>query len=170
METKRLRLRAPEPYDIDILFKWENDVALWREGLTIAPYSRQAIENYVMNYDPDIFATRQLRLMIELKDNCRQIGTIDLYDFDPINRRTMIGYLIDRDFRGSGYASEAIDAVAGYCSERLGLHQLGAVVAVDNLSSRRSLEKSSFKTAGRLRSWLARGGHYVDALIYQRML
>lgn len=66
METERLRLRAPEPYDIDILFKWENDVALWREGLTIAPYSRQAIENYVMNYDPDIFATRQLRLMIEI--------------------------------------------------------------------------------------------------------
>ena len=60
-----LLLRAPEPSDIDIIFRWENDTTIWHLGNTLAPYSRFAIEQFVLNTDNDIFAAKQLRLMID---------------------------------------------------------------------------------------------------------
>ena len=44
LKSKRLQLRAVEPSDIDLLYKWENDPAVWRESNTLSPYSRIQIE------------------------------------------------------------------------------------------------------------------------------
>ena len=97
-----LLLRAPEPADIDILFGWENDMRIWHLGNTLAPYSRFAIEQFVLNTDNDIFATKQLRLMIDWhtsETGLITIGSIDLFDFDPFHKRAGIGILIDEPYR-----------------------------------------------------------------------
>ena len=46
-----ISLRALEPVDVDTLYRWENDPAVWGVGLTIAPYSRKQLWDYVNNYD-----------------------------------------------------------------------------------------------------------------------
>ena len=38
-----LTLRAPEPSDIDFIYRWENDPALWHNSLTPPLTSRQQI-------------------------------------------------------------------------------------------------------------------------------
>ena len=35
--------RALEPIDVDTLYRWENDPAVWGVGSTMAPYSRKQL-------------------------------------------------------------------------------------------------------------------------------
>ena len=49
------------------------------------------------------------------------------------------------------------------------MHQLAAVVSVDNAASRALFDAAGYRTAGRLRSWVRRGRSYIDVLLYQRL-
>lgn len=168
-----ISLRALEPIDVDTLYRWENDPAVWGVGLTLAPYSRKQLWDYVNNYDGDIYSARQLRLMIDLclpDGEVMTIGTLDLYDFDPANSRCGVGILIAAEFRRSGYGLRALELAAGYCRSRLSLHQLYCIVGEENTASRQLFEKAGFKICGRLKSWLQAGGRYSDAYICQKFL
>ena len=69
LNDNTIALRALEPTDLDTLYRWENDTALWVASDTIAPYSREALWHYLKEYTGDIYAQRQLRLMITLADD-----------------------------------------------------------------------------------------------------
>lgn len=71
LESNRITLRALEPEDLDILYKWENDSRLWQNGSTLTPYSKFALRDYLENSLQDIFQSRQLRLMVEEKQRQR---------------------------------------------------------------------------------------------------
>ena len=163
-----LKLRAPEPYDRDLFIKWENDPTLWDTGCTVAPYSIHLIDDYINNYNPDIFATRQLRMMVELVSTGDVVGAIDLYDFDPVNKRAGVGFIIDPAHRGKGLGTQALSIVCRYSMLRLDVKQLYAFVGIDNKASLNTLEKASFKRSGKLRRWIRTGrNRYTDAFIYQ---
>lgn len=161
-------LRPPEPYDIDTILRWENDTVAWTSATTAAPFSRRNIEDYIVTYDPDIFATRQLRLIIEHEG--KAVGAVDLFDFDPVNRRAGMGIVIDPSQRRKGLARRALTLLSSYGASRIGLHQIWAMAAADNLASRAMLLSSGYAVAGRFRSWLRRGESYEDAYLYQQLL
>lgn len=165
-----ISLRAPEPADIDDIFRWENDTDSWIYGNQSAPYSRKNIEDYVVNYDADIFSARQLRFVITLCDGNEKVGAIDLFDFDPVNERAAVGIIIDSRFRKIGYATRALQLLIEFCRQRLGLHQLWAIVARENIPSRRLFEKAGFNISGCLRSWIRFGSLYTDAYLLQKLL
>lgn len=64
LENNILKLRAPEPEDLDQLYKWENDTSLWEYGASITPYSRFELKQYLIDSKHDLFSDKQLRLMI----------------------------------------------------------------------------------------------------------
>ena len=67
-----VKLRAMEPEDLDLLYSIENDMVLWNVGTTNVPYSRYVLHDYIANSSCDIYADRQLRLIIENSDgSCR---------------------------------------------------------------------------------------------------
>ena len=71
------------------------------------PFSRERLQRFVEEQRFDIYATRQLRLIIEAPDG-RSVGALDIFDFDPQMRRFGIGILIyDRSDRRQGYAASA---------------------------------------------------------------
>ncbi|MDE6265730.1 MAG: GNAT family N-acetyltransferase [Muribaculaceae bacterium] len=163
-----LRLRAPEPSDAEFFKKWDNDTSLWDTGSSCAPYSLHLIEDYIANYNPDIFVTRQLRLMVELSSTGEVVGAIDIYDFDPISRRAGVGFIIDSNFRGNGYGSSALRIVEEFCRVRLNMKQLYAYSGVENFPSIKTLENASFKRCGKLRRWIPTGfNRFADAFIFQ---
>ncbi len=165
-----IRLRAPEPDDIDSMYRWENDTDSWSEGAVRAPMSRHLLHDFVINYNPDPYATSQMRLIIELVENSRPVGCIDLYEFDGFNRRSGLGIVIDPACRKRGYGLRALELMCGYVRQELGLHQLWAVVSRTNEASNRLFRSAGFTPSGNLRSWVRKGESYVDALIYQRLL
>lgn len=169
MRNKNLKLRAIEPEDIDVIFKWENDDSLWHLSNTLIPFSRFDLEQYVMNADKDIFQVKQLRLMIEdcTDEKAEPIGCIDLFDFDPIHRRAGIGILIDKDKQRSGNASTALDLLIQYAFNTLNLHQLFCNIEEDNQKSIDLFKKKHFQEIGVKKDWNLRGGEWINELSLQ---
>jgi diamine N-acetyltransferase len=165
-----LLLRAPEPSDIDTIFRWENDTSIWHLGNTFTPYSRFAIEQFVLNTENDIFATKQLRMMIDFHaagDDVNTIGSIDLFDFDPFHKRAGIGILIDEASRHKGYATEALHLLIEYCFKTLDLHQVFCNIEVSNEESIKLFTKAGFTNCGHKKDWLFRNGQWTDVLMFQ---
>ena len=101
LETDIIKLRALEVEDVDILYRWENDPNVWKVSGTMAPFSKYILRRFIEEQRYDIFETRQMRLVIESKSSGKPVGTIDLFDIDPYNRRAGVGVLIyDKDDGG----------------------------------------------------------------------
>lgn len=170
LSDDKIRLRALEPTDLDVLYRWENDTSLWEVGCSIAPFSRKQLWDYIETYDGDIFNARQLRFIIEDVAMGLAVGTVDLYDFDPVNRRAWVGILVDGEHTRHGYGTRALRLLARYASERVGIHQLVAVVPEDNLWSYRLFVKCGYCPAGKLADWLRTGTGYRDAHLLQLVI
>ena len=98
-----LQLRAIEPEDLDIMYAMENDPQTWDVTNFNVPYSKFVLRQYIENSQCDMFADRQLRLMIERREDKVVIGTIDVTDFAPAHSRGEIGVAIDRSVSRKDY-------------------------------------------------------------------
>jgi diamine N-acetyltransferase len=165
-----INLRMPEPADVDLLYLWENDLSVWRVSTTVVPFSRFQMEQYVMNSQHDIFSDRQLRLMIDLVPGGgarKTIGCIDLFDFDPLNRRAGVGILIIKEEREKGYASDALTLLIRYSFEILNLHQLYCNISVGNDPSIRLFSKAGFEQIGVKKEWRIIDNKWNDEIMFQ---
>lgn len=167
LQSKNLILRAMEPEDLDVLYQWENDSELWQHGTTLAPYSRFALRDYFENSLRGIFQTRQLRLMVVHKQDNKTIGTIDIYDFDPINGRAGVGILLDREYRKQGLGVEVLDMCKEYAFRFLFLNQLYAYVSVNNTPSYKLFSKCGYVQSGLLIDWVKVAEGYEDVYLMQ---
>ena len=59
-----------------------------------------------------------------------------------------IGYGISEEYRGRGYATEAVDAMVSWALRRPGVRRVEAETEPDNKASRRVLEKCGFVPTG----------------------
>ncbi|MDE6278089.1 MAG: GNAT family N-acetyltransferase [Muribaculaceae bacterium] len=164
-----ITLRAPEPRDLDALFRHENAPEAPETTRATAPVSRRMLEKYIEDYEATLSDGGGLRLMITLEETGEAIGSIDLYDYNARDRRAYVSIFVEERMRRQGYAAKALELLCGYASGILGMHQLAAEVAADNSASRLLFEACGFKTCGRLRSWIRVGRRYLDVLIYQRL-
>jgi diamine N-acetyltransferase len=171
LKGKNLDLRALEPGDVDLLYDWENDGKLWHLSNTVAPFSKFTLEQYVLSAGQDIYSAHQLRLMIDAIDEQqpKTIGSIDLFDFDPTNRRAGLGIFIVKEERKKGFASEALEILMDYCFEVLHLHQLYCNITADNEPSLKLFAKHGFKPVGLKKEWLHIRDKWVDEYLYQKV-
>ena len=177
LKGQHISLRAIEPADIDLLYKWENDTETWNVSNTQAPFSHFVLEQYIASAHQDIYSAKQLRLMIDLspilsinEETGRTIGCIDLFDFDPNHQRAGIGVLIaDTSNKRKGYASEALEILIEYCFLSLNLHQLYCNITVDNESSVLLFQKHGFQITGVKKQWIREGNEFKDELFLQKI-
>ncbi|MCQ2251675.1 MAG: GNAT family N-acetyltransferase [Bacteroidales bacterium] len=155
MDNIKVRLRAMEPEDVDYLYLWENDPDIWKVSSTLAPYSRFVLEQYVAeSMGKDVFEQGQLRLVIEDSSTHEPVGLVDLFDVDLRDSHGSIGISINnKNFRGKGYASEALRKFVDHCFHVLGLHSLFARIDAGNEPSIRLFENCGFQKCGILRQW-----------------
>jgi diamine N-acetyltransferase len=169
LKGKNIELRALEPSDVDLLYLWENNEELWHLSGTLTPLSRFVLEQYVMDSHQDIFTTKQLRLMIDKKTDRKvvTIGSIDLFDFDPINKRAGVGIMIIKKEQRKGNASEALELLLNYCFKTLHLHQVFCNIALDNKASFNLFKKHNFDIVGIKKEWLLMGDKWKDEYLLQ---
>ena len=55
LEENGIKLRAPEPEDLDCMFRFENIVDLWDISNTTGPYSRFHLKQYIEQTQNDLF-------------------------------------------------------------------------------------------------------------------
>lgn len=169
-EGRVCRLRAVEPGDVDAMYVWENDAEMWRVSSSTAPCSHQALAELVESMRYDIYAARQLRLIIESADG-EAVGAVDLYDFDPQNLNAGVGILVySEQMRGRGYASEALRMVEQYAREVLHLHQLWCCVGARNEASIALFGGAGFEQVGIKREWRRTENGYEDEIMFQKII
>ena len=166
------RLRALEPQDVDVLYSWENDTALWRVSGTMAPFSRHSLMRFIDEQQYDIYASRQQRFVIEadVDGEARAVGAIDLFDFDPQNLRAGVGVVVSAEHRERGYAKDALNILERYAKEVLHLHQLWCGIGADNKASIRLFQGAGFVECGRRREWILTADGAIDEILMQKIL
>ncbi|MBC7412209.1 MAG: GNAT family N-acetyltransferase [Bacteroidia bacterium] len=170
MRGKTTLLRPIEPADIALLYAWENDVNNWQVSGTLAPYSKDILQNYLQNSAYDIHTTKQIRFIISTTNNS-PIGMLDLFNYDPLHQRAGIGILIgNTDYRKQGYATDALQTLIVYSKNTLMLHQLYATIGTQNTASIRLFEALNFKQAGIKKEWIKTPQGFDDEAMYQLLL
>ena len=167
LKGEQIYLRTLEPADADIIWKWENNSDNWRVSNTLVPFSRKLIEDYV-NSAQDIYSIKQLRFIICLVENDKEIGAIDLFDFDPYHLKVGLGILIaELEDRRNGYAKEAVLLIKEYCFNHLNLHQVYCNILSKNKASIDLFEKSGFTICGTKKDWIKNKEGWLDELMLQ---
>ena len=166
------RLRALEPQDVDVLYSWENDTALWRVSGTMAPFSRHSLMRFIEEQQYDIYASRQQRFVIEadVDGEARAVGAIDLFDFDPQNLRAGVGVVVSAEHRERGYAKDALNILERYAKDVLRMHQLWCGIGADNKASIRLFQGAGFVECGRRREWILTADGAIDEILMQKIL
>ena len=97
--SERVRLRAMEPEDLEVMYAMENDSQTWDVTNFTVPYSRFVLKQYIENSECDMFADRQLRMMIIRVEDDAVIGTIDITEFSPMHARGEVGIAIRKEYQ-----------------------------------------------------------------------
>lgn len=167
--VENITLRALEPSDLEVLYLWENDPDVWRVSGTLAPVSRDRLARFISEQSYDIYATRQMRLIVDVDGV--MVGSVDIFDFEPLHRRFGVGILIYADeHRRKGYASRVIELIKEYAHNTLDLKQIWVTVDEDNGASIALFESCGFVLSARRREWVNRAGVFIDELEYQCIL
>jgi diamine N-acetyltransferase len=164
----KIRLRAPEPSDAQLLYDWENDLTLWNFSDNLSQLSMFQIEQFILN-NQDIYSNKQIRFMIDLitETSTETIGTADLYDYDPRHARAGIGILITENQRRKGFASKALDQLEYYAFEKLLLKQLYCYINADNTSSIQLFQQRNYIQTGIRKDWLRTRDTWIDQFHFQ---
>jgi RimJ/RimL family protein N-acetyltransferase len=135
-------LRPPRAEDADRILEFRNlpDVQRWLMVTTVDPDGygeelRRSAENphdhtVLVELDGTVIG----QVFLEVEDGSGQPGK-------PERTEALLGYIVDPDYAGQGYASEAAWEMARVAFEELGVLRLVAGCFADNLASVRILEK-----------------------------
>jgi diamine N-acetyltransferase len=167
LSGQQINLRALEPEDLEFLYQIENNESFWEVSHTQTPFSKYILKQYLENAHLDIYESKQLRLLIEDKSTKKQVGMIDLFDFNPQHKRAGVGILIHPDFQKNGFASEALSLLIKYSFMHLQLHQLFANITTDNDKSLALFKKHNFEKIGVKKDWILSEGKFKDEVLFQ---
>ena len=162
-----IRLRKLEPSDLPFLYQWENDASAWADGANHNPLSQQDLRDYIASTTGDIYKDGQLRLIIEKTSDLSEqpsetLGCIDLFDFDPRNRRAALGMYIAPEHRGKGVGKEAVRLIDEYAFGFLHLRVLYAVIATNNIACTTLYRNAGYTESSVLPGWTLES----DAIIW----
>jgi len=166
-----IRLRAPEPDDLDFLYQLENDPEQWAVSDVLpAPVSRHTLREYLRHTHTSLAEAGQLRLILEAAGE--PVGTLDLYDYSALHQRAGVGIAVARAARRLGYAEQALQVLLPYARTHLRLHQLYCTVSASNEASIKLFAKIGFFQVGVRRDWLraGTGDGWQDAVEMQLLL
>ena len=102
-------------------------------------------------------------VMVRIEDGWAQAEVAE----QARNAQAELGWTLDPDFQGRGYATEAVRAVIGACFGPLGLHRVYAGCFAANEPSWRVMERLGMRREEFSRkSSLHRSGEWLDGIVY----
>lgn len=168
LNGEQIYLRAIEPEDLKSFYQIENDPDFWEISNFTVPYSRFMLTQYIRNSANDMFADKQLRLMIVRHSDHLVLGTIDITDFVPLHSRGAVGIAILKEYREKGYGKEALSLLCEYAFGFLQMRQLYAHIPSDNTPSLNLFTSCGYETCGVMKDWLKSGDGYKEVVMMQK--
>lgn len=166
LSTERLRLRPFADADAEALFALHSNAYVLRYWDS-PPWSEPA------RAERFIAACRQMaedgtgaRLAMERSSDATFLGWCSLSRWNPDFRSASMGYCLNEDAWGHGYATEAARAVLRWAFDTLDLNRVQAETDTRNLASARVLEKLGFTREGTLREDCVVNGDVSDSWVF----
>lgn len=148
LHTDRLTLRRMSVRDTDDMFDYAH-----RQDVTeyLRWYPHQS-RNYTSDYLRYINTRYKLGdfydwAVVE-KESGKMIGTCGFTSFDLPHNSAEIGYVLNPDFHGRGYATEAAERVIEFGFSELSLHRIEARFMQENTASLHVMEKLGMTLEG----------------------
>ena len=167
LETERLRLETFSAWHAaPILAYYE------RNRAHLEPWEpRRAPEFYTLAYHEAEIAHAQTaeeyrRFTVFERTGTEVVGIVNLWQIRRgVIQAAILGYSIDAQRQGRGYAPEAAEAVIGYAFRVLRLHRIEAGYQPANERSGRVLRKLGFVVEGYARDYLNYGDGWRDHIL-----
>lgn len=109
---------------------------------------------------------RRYQLALTLKRSGRLIGNCGIRRKPDNDWEADIGYELDPEFWGNGYATEAAQALVNHGFQELGLERISSWCIADNIASARVMERLGFRLEGVLRRNEFFKERWWDTLLY----
>ena len=137
LETDRMILRMYKNEDYEKVFKWTGDpkvnkfmiYSLYKKASDVKKWFNILYQN-----------EKEIELAFELKETGELIGGGGI-GYDEKNDCWVIGYNLRPEFWGKGFTVEALSSMIDYAKEKYGVKKIEGTFAVDNIGSRRVMEK-----------------------------
>jgi RimJ/RimL family protein N-acetyltransferase len=142
-------LRPPREADVEAAYAWDRDpeLAAWNGRPPISVSLPAARRDYLSRWEDLSVKTFIIEAGEEDGSPREPIGMATLYDFR--DGGCELGIKIGaKHLRGRGYASEAVDLLAGYAFGELGLEFLRGSTLAHNDRMQRVFEKNGFERTG----------------------
>ena len=97
-------------------------------------------------------------------------GCVDLYNYDPLNRRAAVGIMVASQYRRKGYALAILRELEKISATNYQLHTLFADIAATNIASIELFRKAGYEECGHFKEWLELDSHFIDNIRMQKIL
>lgn len=161
IEGERVTLRTVEQEDIEFLQATSNHPGVREFAGGDTPFNRPRYESERF----DRVASDEFVELLVCADGER-VGDVSLAPIDDRRGWANLGYWVDPDHQGEGYATAAAGLVVDHGFDELRLHRVSAAVVATNEASKRVVEKLGFTHEGTKREDAFVRGEYVDREMY----
>lgn len=156
-----VKLRAMEPAEAEMLWRWNHDPEIMRWMDDGHPQSLARVAESLGKRPENTYG--DVLLGIEVLADGKLIGLVRLRDAEPETGCAELDiYLGEKDYWGHGYATDAMRAMCRYGFEKMRLHKITLTVVVENHAAHRVYQKVGFVDEGRLREVFRRDGRWYD--------
>lgn len=167
LETDRLLLRKIALTDVDDIFEFSSDPEVayhmtWETNKSKEETLTNFLKSVIKGYDSGLSA----EWAIVHKESRKVIGTCSLVDWSNEHYKAEIGYVLNRQYWGYGFTTEAVNEVITYGFDILQLNRLEGHCDIDNLGSEKVLIKLGMQYEGLLRKNEFIKGTFRDTKIF----
>lgn len=167
LETQRLVLRPFKLSDAKTVQQKAGKKEIADTTLNIPhPYPNGAAEKWILTHEPKFKSGELINYAITIKETGELIGAVSLMITKRFNRAEL-GYWIDKNHWGKGYATEASRALLDYGFNIHGLHKIFAEHITRNPASGKVMKKLGMKKVGLLKEHVLKSNKYEDIVMYE---
>jgi RimJ/RimL family protein N-acetyltransferase len=162
LRTRRLTVRRFTRDDITRFTAYRNLPEVWRYQDWTIPYTRDHAHDLLDELESLPGPTPGAWVQLAIDDGTGLVGDVAVW-ISPDGGLGMVGYTLDPQVQGRGYATEAVGAVVTLLFDRFRVHRVAATLDPANIASARVLERLGFRYEGRgVRAALVRGAWEDD--------
>jgi RimJ/RimL family protein N-acetyltransferase len=163
-EGQLVRLRAREPEDEPLLYRWFNDPEVTEFLVVRYPLSHATEREFIEGAHS--IAYNRASFGVETLAEGRLIGGVSLEHANPENRSATLGIALgDKTFWNGGYGTDTMRTICRFGFEMMNLHRIELDVYASNARARAVYEKVGFKDEGLRRDALFKYGRYHDLVV-----
>ena len=167
LETERLLLRKITVNDAEAMYNnWASDDVVTRYVTWPTHQSVEDTKSLLAMWEKEYENDNCYRWIIELKDEKKAIGTIDVCRMNGSDGVAEVGYVISRDYWNRGIVTEAAKRVLEYLLKEVGFYRVEAQHHLYNPASGKVMQKIGMKYEGVVRGGRLVKGEHVDVAMY----